>query len=131
LARKEDKRQKTADNVRRNPPKSAESPPTQPNHTKPIHNSSNQHFDVFWSNYPRKTAKHKAKESWDKISDLNLLFEKIVAAVAEQSKTKQWQDGIIPHASTWLNQKRWEDEIDTKLGVQAWDQVKLKKSEKS
>jgi hypothetical protein len=23
---------------------------------------------------------------------------------------EQWSRGIIPHASTWLNKKRWQDE---------------------
>ena len=27
-------------------------------------------------------------------------------------KDRQWKDGFIPHASTWLNQRRWEDDYD-------------------
>ena len=36
-----------------------------------------------------------------------------MAAVAHQSKSDQWtKDGsaFVPHPTTWLNQKRWEDD---------------------
>jgi hypothetical protein len=40
---------------------------------------------------------------------LNLIG--ILKAVEKHKQSKQWKDGIYPHASTWLNQRRWEDEI--------------------
>jgi hypothetical protein len=42
--------------------------------------------------------------------DINILLK----AIAQQKNSKQWKDNIIPHASTWLNQSRWEDEIVVK-----------------
>ena len=72
-------------------------------------------FDVFWSTYPRKTAKANALKSWRKIKPDKPLAQRIILAVREQAKTSQWtrDDGqYIPHPATWLNQRRWEDEIE-------------------
>ena len=36
-------------------------------------------------------------------------------ALETQKKSDQWQrdnGAFIPHASTWLNQQRWEDELE-------------------
>ena len=41
------------------------------------------------------------------------LFEQIKNSLEKLKQTKQWQDkNYIPHASTWLNQKRWKDEVE-------------------
>lgn len=72
-------------------------------------------FNIFWEAYPRKTAKEKARQSWSKLTMTKELLEKILSAVDVHSKLDQWtkdNGAFIPHASTWLNQKRWEDEID-------------------
>ncbi len=70
-------------------------------------------FLDFYHLYPKKVGKPKAFESWRRINLTNGLFEKIMAAVALQAKSKQWtKDGgeFIPHPATWLNQERWNDE---------------------
>lgn len=70
-------------------------------------------FDKFWSIYPRKVNKKKALQSWKKIKPDSLLLEKILSAVKKQSSSKQWLDSggkYIPHPTTWLNGRRWEDE---------------------
>lgn len=69
-------------------------------------------FETFWQAYPRHTAKDKAQTSWKKVNPS--LLPQILKAIAEQKQSSQWQrDGgqYIPHAATWLNQKRWEDEL--------------------
>ena len=38
----------------------------------------------------------------------------MLAAIEKQKQSAQWQDNggqFIPHPSTWLNQRRWEDEL--------------------
>jgi hypothetical protein len=65
-------------------------------------------FELFWKEYPRHTSKDKAMKAW-KVAGVDL--QTALKAVAVQKQGKQWKDNIIPHASTWLNQKRWEDEI--------------------
>ena len=69
-------------------------------------------FGMFWLSYPKKIAKEGARKAWKKI---NLdLFDTIMNALEQHKKSAQWlkDDGqYVPNASTWLNNKRWEDEI--------------------
>jgi len=69
--------------------------------------------DEFWKEYPLKIAKHKAADSWSKLSSEERAFA--VKAIKEQVSSNHFRghDGrdFVPHPSTWLNQKRWEDEI--------------------
>ena len=63
---------------------------------------------------PAKTDK-VAWEAWAKLNPGDELVTVILAAVARQKRTEQWtRDGgkFVPYPATWLNQKRWEDEID-------------------
>lgn len=74
-------------------------------------------FALFWSAYPRKVAKGAAETSWKKIKPDESLFKTIMDAVEKQKKGDQWtrEDGkYIPHPTTWLNQKRWLDDVDMK-----------------
>jgi hypothetical protein len=73
-------------------------------------------FANFWNPYPRKTAKVQAQKAWAKLNPSPELQAQILAALAAQCKSEQWtKDGgaFIPHASTWLNQRRWEDQLPT------------------
>lgn len=70
-------------------------------------------FDQFWSEYPRKTAKVVARKSWAKINPDQELSEKIIKSVENYKKSSQWKNPkYIPHPATFLNQGRWEDEIE-------------------
>lgn len=87
-----------------------------PNKTKTLvhENPCTDTFELFWQRYPRKTAKQNALKAWEKIRPDQPLFEVITAAVKIQSQSEAWvKDGgsFIPHAATWLNGKRWEDEV--------------------
>jgi len=69
-------------------------------------------FENFWSQYPRKIGKLTAKRSWEKLSQENQ--QKALEAIVEHrkywvAKGTDWE--FIPHASTWLNQERFEDEL--------------------
>ena len=79
---------------------------------KPITNINiyNDQFEMFWKSYPKKTAKESAKKAWIKIKPNDELIAKITKAVKDQKLSEREQQ-FIPHASTWLNNKRWEDEI--------------------
>lgn len=71
-------------------------------------------FDEFWKAYPRHVAKKTAKKAWDKIKMDDVLFRKIIDVVNLNKKSPQWQiPQYIPHAATWLNGERWDDEVDT------------------
>lgn len=76
--------------------------------------SKEKSFDAFWSAYPRKISKAEALKAFEKLSPDDQLLSDILESLERQKKTEQWQkDGgqFVPHASTWLNQRRWEDEI--------------------
>lgn len=71
-----------------------------------------QGFSGFWSVYPRKVGKDAARKAFAKRKPDAELLAKMLAAVAIQAKSAQWQrDGgqYIPHPSTWLNEGRWDD----------------------
>lgn len=70
-------------------------------------------FDLFWEAYPRKVGKVKAQTAFQKVT---VSVEVLLAAIAEQKNSVQWQKDngqFIPHPATWLNGKRWEDQITT------------------
>ena len=84
------------------------------NNHKPItinHISIDQ-FETFWKIYPKKVSKENAKKAWIKIKPNDDLIVKITKAVKDQ-KLSERESQFIPHAATWLNNKRWEDEVTT------------------
>lgn len=71
-------------------------------------------FLQFWTAYPRKESKARALEAFKKISFVNGDFEKLLAALEAAKGSDQWRrDGgkFIPHPATWLNDRRFEDEV--------------------
>lgn len=72
----------------------------------------NDAFKRFWSIYPRHTNKKKAFDVFVKKCTDETVLQKMLSAIVEQKKTEQWQNiKYIPHATTWLNGERWEDEL--------------------
>lgn len=70
-------------------------------------------FDQFWTAYPRKAAKQSALKAWAKLTLSNGDFEHILIALSTACQSDQWRNEsgkYIPHAATWLNGKRWEDQ---------------------
>lgn len=71
-------------------------------------------FAKFWRLYPNKKGKTAAEKAWTKLRVSDDLFTLITQGLAKQCVSAAWvKDGgqFIPHPSTWLNGKRWEDEI--------------------
>jgi len=71
-------------------------------------------FQAFWSAYPRKTAKANAFKAFEKLNPDDDLMRVILRALSRWSKSEQWTKDngqYIPHAATWLNGRRWEDEL--------------------
>lgn len=74
-------------------------------------------FNKFWEEYPKKEKKAIAKKWFEKNHPNEETFELILNKLKLFKRTKQWNKNegeFIPHATTWLNQRRWEDEIDPK-----------------
>lgn len=82
-------------------------------------------FDWFWQRYPKKSSKQAAIRAWDKLKPDKELCYIMLAALDRDRQSPQWtKDGgnFIPHFSTWLNQRRWEDEgVDLSLLPQTRD----------
>lgn len=71
-------------------------------------------FEAFWKHYPRKVAVGTAKKAFEAALKKEPDYEKIINAMIEQSKAWETKDKkYIPHASTWLNGERWNDQIET------------------
>jgi uncharacterized protein YdaU (DUF1376 family) len=69
-------------------------------------------FDIFWKQYPRKVAKPNALKAWIKIKPDDVVLKKMLDAINQQGlPSKEIQ--FVPHPATWLNAKRWEDEVAT------------------
>lgn len=74
-------------------------------------------FDAFWAGYPRKDGKSDARKAWG-----GLTPEQRAKALADVPLrlAANWADRPLdkfPHAATYLNQRRWEDELQTHLPV--------------
>jgi uncharacterized protein YdaU (DUF1376 family) len=70
-------------------------------------------FKAFWSLYPRREKKPQAFAAWQEIGPNDALQAEIASALAWQVNQPKWhEDGgqYIPHPTTWLNNRRWEDE---------------------
>ncbi len=84
------------------------------NKTKVNKTKVNTLFDLFWSEYPRKQDKAKAKKVWEKLKIDDDLFNIIINKLKEYKQSEQWlkeKGKYIPLPTTWLNGKRWEDEV--------------------
>ena len=70
-------------------------------------------FDEFYKLYPRKVGRFVAKKSFNKLSkrDKMLAYNGLTDYIRfwKHNKTEKQ---FIPHPSTWINQKRWQDELD-------------------
>jgi predicted GIY-YIG superfamily endonuclease len=66
-------------------------------------------FDDFWSLYPNKTNKKKAEEKFKKLTKEQK--QKIELHLPYFINNKPFKDYNHPHAITYLNQERYNDEI--------------------
>lgn len=75
----------------------------------------------FWAEYPRKDSKARAFDLW-KRHRLHAHREVVMNHLRSVKNTEQWtRDGgkFVPHAATYLSQKRYLDEVDSE-DVSAW-----------
>lgn len=73
-------------------------------------------FERFWGQYPRKVGKEKALKVWGRLSrgDRNDALWALPRHVALWEQ-KQVAREFIPHPTSWLNGRRWQDDIDGEL----------------
>ncbi len=80
---------------------------SKPKHLSDKSNAYTEDFLEFWSQYPKKTGKGAAYKSWKKEKPN---IETVIQSLLWQRESEQWQTGFIPLPTTYLNQRRWEDE---------------------
>ena len=71
-------------------------------------------FDTFWEAYPKKLNKKKAFEAWQKTNGDRPELKELLDTLKKHKQSDAWKKSagqFIPYPSTWLNGKRWEDEI--------------------
>ncbi len=68
-------------------------------------------FSDFWNVYPIKKKKKTSHEIW-KRKRLDSIADQLIQNVVTCLKSdKRWLDGFIPDPTTYLNQERWDDEL--------------------
>jgi hypothetical protein len=70
-------------------------------------------FDEFWKTYPRKVGKSAAMKSFVRLG-CHRMMDRIMPAIERAKKSFDWikdNGQYIPHPTTWLNQGRWDDEL--------------------
>lgn len=70
-------------------------------------------FDTWWQNYRRKVGKAKCLRFW-KSHNLADQADELLGALLKQNETYYRHQDIkfVPHPHTYLNQGRWQDELD-------------------
>ena len=85
----------------------------EPKETK--QSAMDRRFERFWKAYPKKVGKGDAEKKFAKYKPDDQLTETMLKAIEAQKHSRQWKEGYIPNPSTWLNQRRWEDELEDQL----------------
>lgn len=69
-------------------------------------------FETFWKAYPNKHGKALARKKWATLSpeEQKKAYETLDAACRSELWLKE-NGAYIPHGSTYVNQRRWEDEF--------------------
>jgi hypothetical protein len=70
----------------------------------------NGHFEDFWAAYPRKIGKGNARKAFASAMKKASIEEISSGLNAQLSILSAKEQKYIPHASTWLNGERWNDE---------------------
>lgn len=87
-------------------------------------NITTDRFEVFWTAYPKKIGKDKCRRWFASHKITDTLLDNMLNALDTQKRSSQWSkdDGqFIPHPYTWLNQGRWQDEVEQSR----WDKIDM------
>ncbi len=79
---------------------------------RPAKDEQDAAFDSFWKLYPKKVSKADAIKAWKKLKPVEI--EKAMNALPGHCMSQAWTKDsgrYVPNPATWLNAKRWEDEI--------------------
>lgn len=68
-------------------------------------------FEDFWNVYPKKVARKKAHEAWKRVTRKHNRQMLIEAAQAYRDDPNRDPEFTL-NPTTWMNQERWEDEVE-------------------
>jgi hypothetical protein len=74
---------------------------------------ANEGFDEFWRTYPKKVGKPAAQKAF-KAAKINGHLPEVLDDIEKKITSDTWTKGggqFIPNPATYLNQRRWEDEV--------------------
>ena len=96
-------------------------PNPNPTRTREEKSPDDSLFALFWNAYPRKEGKENARKAFSKLNVDGGLMDILLKAIEKQKGSAQWQESggqFIPYPATWLNGKRWEDEVKPASAVE-------------
>lgn len=73
----------------------------------------NCRFAEWWEAYPKKTGKKPCAAIWKRRNLDDMADRLIVDVRTRAAEDAGWLDGYVPNPQTYLNQDRWEDEVNT------------------
>jgi len=91
-----------------------------------LHNTQDiqitSYFEKFWDKVPRKIAKKKCQKIYNNLVKSKEVTEDELISGMERyaASVKDTDMPFICHATTWLNQGRWEDTIEVKVKNKNW-----------
>ena len=83
-------------------------------------------FLAFWDAYPKKKGKGGAARAFAKTKAHE--FDAVMEGVAKSIGTEDWTKDngqYIPHPATWLNERRWEDEVESNVVPMGSGRIRL------
>ncbi|KKL47322.1 hypothetical protein LCGC14_2336660, partial [marine sediment metagenome] len=75
--------------------------------------SNKKTFEAFWETYPKRSVR-KAFAAWKthKCNPITAIIIKSVKAYINSKPWKKDEGEFIPHPTTYLNEHRWDDEVE-------------------
>lgn len=115
---KQTNKQLTNDQQTTNKPLTTTNKENNINNSNKGNNKHTMSFETFWKIYPKKTGKKTAQASFEKALNSGTSASVIIKALQKVvdlrwSKYPEEEKRYIPNPTTWLNQERWNDEVDS------------------
>jgi hypothetical protein len=85
-----------------------------PARRRPLTPDDDQGFLAFWREYPRRVKKLPAWKVWQRLGVDDALLQTILDSLSRQKQAEGWlkdNGKFVPHPTTWLNGRQWEDEL--------------------
>lgn len=84
---------------------------------KPKKPANMEGFEEFWRYFPRRRGRGEAEKAWPKAvaaadGDVETILCGLKVQIGTDALDMKENGKYCPHASTWLNQKRWMDEVE-------------------